>query len=55
VSHKLESVVPSFPLSSRKTLISLFLPWPNDHGEESCSVSWVCRLSVVYDVAEAQL
>lgn len=39
VSQRFGYAVPSFLLNSRKSLISLFLPWQSDHWVEICSVS----------------
>ena len=49
VSHEFRSVVHSFSLNSKKSLIflSLFLPWSHCHWVEYCSASMCIGLSVV--------
>ena len=39
VSHKMGYVLASFSLNSKKSLISLFFPWPYYHWVECCSAS----------------
>ena len=51
VSHRFGYVVSSFSLSSKKSLISLFLPWPRYHWVEYCSFSmcmWAFRCFCCY-------
>ena len=48
VFHKFQYAVPSFSLNSRKSFISLFLPWPGYHQVESCFVGFLLFFHCCY-------
>ena len=64
VSHKFDYAVLLFLVNYRKSLISLFLPWPQDHWLDRCSISvsvyiflhfWYCWIPPLINVGPLTL